>query len=475
MARPAPGPRLFAGDRIKQLRIQLGLSQSAMAARIAISTSYLSQIENGDRPITEPVLARLSRSFPRHWGDIDAEEDSVAMLAAIDAAVDPVVPAEALTPEETARAYRQQPRLARRMAALHAALRRSHEQLRVLDDKVETRGTAGTQLPWEEVRDWFQDAGNYIDALDRAAEALSFELDPLPHQITTLARRLKIKHGVDIRPESAEANGAELRAFDQQRGVLTIDVAQPPESRAFQAAHQLARLENAALIEQIVQNAALQSEAARQLLRVGLANYAAGALLMPYNIFRETAHRVRHDIDRLRRHFSVSFEQACHRLSTLQRPGRQGIPFFFCRIDMAGNITKRHSATRLRFAQFGGTCPLWAVHEAVSIPDRILVQLAETPDGIRYVSMAKGLVKPTASYRRAPRRYAVALGCEIEHAADFIYGDGLDLTGVHSATPIGSSCRICPRRDCDQRAFPPVARTIIVDPDSRSLVPYSFE
>jgi predicted transcriptional regulator len=209
-------------------------------------------------------------------------------------------------------------------------------------------------------------------------------------------------------------------------------------------------------------------------LSVGLANYAAGALLMPYTRFRAAALDSRHDIDRLRQQFGVSFEQACHRLSTLQRPHEQGLPFFFCRVDMAGNITKRHSATRLQFARYGGACPLWIVHEAVAIPDRILVQLAELPEGIRLVSMAKGLVKATASYLRPPRRYAVALGCEITHAADFIYADHLDLHGDTAATPIGISCRICPRQVCEQRAFPPAGRMIEVDPDRRFTVPYSF-
>jgi predicted transcriptional regulator len=137
---------------------------------------------------------------------------------------------------------------------------------------------------------------------------------------------------------------------------------------------------------------------------------------------------------------------------------------------MAGNITKRHSATRFQFARFGGACPLWIVHEAVAIPDRIVVQHAETPDGVRYVSMAKGLVKPSGSFTRTPRRYAVTLGCEADHAADFVYADALDRTAP--PTPIGISCRLCPRDDCDQRAFPPADRDISVDPDLRGTVPY---
>jgi hypothetical protein len=266
-----------------------------------------------------------------------------------------------------------------------------------------------------------------------------------------------------------------FRNFDPEMRHLSIDVGQPVESQRFQLAHQLAALAFKNEIAAVVEEAKLRSAAARQLLFIGLSNYAAGALLMPYQAFRDMARSVRHDIDRLRQHFGVSFEQACHRLSTLQRPDARGVPFFFCRVDMAGNITKRHSATRLQFARFGGACPLWVVHEAVAIPDRILVQLAETPDGVRYVSMAKGLVKPTGSYDRSPRRYAVGLGCEIEHAREFVYADGFDIHAERAAVPIGVSCRLCPRPDCDQRAFPPSDRTITINPDQRTAVPYTID
>jgi predicted transcriptional regulator len=223
-------------------------------------------------------------------------------------------------------------------------------------------------------------------------------------------------------------------------------------------------------IAAIVAQSGLEAPEARRLLEIGLANYATGALLMPYAAFRSAARSMRHDIDLLSRRFGVSFEQACHRLSTLQRQGAAGIPFYFCRVDMAGNITKRHSATRLQFARFGGACPLWHVHEAAANSDRILVQHAETPDGVRYVSMAKGLVKPSGRFARLSRRYAVVLGCEAVHAAEFVYADAIDRAGA--ATPIGISCRLCPRPDCDQRAFPPTDRRIAVDPLTRRTVPY---
>ena len=465
MVEPGNRARIFAGDRVRALRARLSLSQGALARRLGISTSYLSQIESGDRPLTGGVLAALARAFPLDWVDVAPEEESALLVAALEAGGDPSVPAALLDEDTARRGAKQQPPLARRMVALHAALRRSQEQLRVLDDRVDAQGQAPNLLPWEEVRDWFQASGNYIDPLDRFAEGLGEDLP-------ALEERLAAAHGVRV---VDRGDAAPLRAYDADAALLTIDAAQPIETRRFQLAHQLIRLEAAALIEGIVAEAPLRSDAARDLLRVGLANYGAGALLMPYARFRAAARARRHDVDALRQQFGVSFEQVCHRLSTLQRPGQPGVPFFFCRIDMAGNITKRHSATRLQFAQYGGACPLWIAHEAVAIADRILVQVAEMPDGSRYVSMAKGLVKATASYRRVPRRYAVVLGCEVEHAASFVYGDGLDLAGAEAATPIGPSCRICPRRDCDQRAFPPAGRDLLVDPDRRGVVPYRFE
>lgn len=458
--------RLFAGHRVRDLRRRLGLPQAALAARLGVSVSYLSQIENEERPLTPPVLIALSREFPDLWGDVGTDDDTAELVRAIEAATDSSIGAAPLDPAAVQRGVEKHPALARRMIALHDAWRRAQAQLRVLDDKVESGAGRDGSLPWEAVRDWYQAEGNYIDPLDRAAEALAESFDH-PRAIED---RLRGWHGIAI--DEARDDDTRLSRFDPHARRLVISGVLPPESRAFLLAQRLAALEFANEMRAVADASGLAAPEARELLALGLANYAAGALLMPYTRFRDAARTLRHDIDRLRQRFGTSFEQACHRLSTLQRPGAQGIPFFFCRVDMAGNITKRHSATRLEFARFGGACPLWVVHEAVAIPDRILTQLAETPDGARYVIMAKGLVKPSASYDRPPRRYAVALGCEEAHAAEFVYADGLRPGGV--ATPIGTSCRICPRGDCDQRAFPPAASEIRIDPDVRAPVPYSF-
>ena len=459
--------RLFAGSRLRAIRTERRLKQSELAATLAISTSYLSQLENDDRPLTPALIERLSRAFPLDWREIGAGDAETRLAALRDANADPLF-AEPVDSAHLARFAEQQPMLAERFIALHEAYRRAGQRLAMVDEALSAETGSIARLPWEEVRDWFHLENNYVDSLDRAAESLADQLGGLSPETGAIEAFLRDALSVSL----VYSGQAGLRSFDPEMGHLTIDPGQPSESRRFQLAHQLAALALKDEIAAVVENARLNSAASRQLLFVGLCNYAAGALLMPYRRFRSAARAVRHDIDRLAQQFGVSFEQACHRLSTLQREDALGVPFFFCRVDMAGNITKRHSATRLQFARFGGACPLWIVHEAVAIPDRILVQLAETPDGVRYVSMAKGLVKPSGSYDRAPRRYAVALGCEAEHAHEFVYADGLDLAADRAATRIGISCRICPRADCDQRAFPPSDRPISVDPDSRGVVPY---
>ena len=461
--------RLFAGERLKALRAERGLSQGAMGELLGISPSYLSQLEHDDRPLTPVLVERLSRAFPLDWREIGAGDAETRLAALREANADPLFP-EALDAAQLARFAEQQPALAERFVALHEAYRRAGQRLQMIDEALTADTAGGPRLPWEEVRDWFHLAGNYVDGIDRAAEALAGKLGGLSPATGAIEAYLRDALSVSL----IYSGQAGLRSFDAEMGHLTIDPGQPGESRRFQLAHQLAALALKDEIAEVVEGAALRSAASRQLLFVGLCNYAAGALLMPYRRFRTEARALRHDIDQLAGAFGTSFEQTCHRLSTLQREDMRGVPFFFCRVDMAGNITKRHSATRLQFARFGGACPLWIVHEAVAIPDRILVQLAETPDGVRYVSMAKGLVKPSGSYARAPRRYAVALGCEAEHASEFVYADGLALTAASAATRIGISCRICPRADCDQRAFPPSDRTISVDPDHRGVVPYAI-
>ncbi len=469
----ARGTRLFIGPKVRQLRLDNRMDQRAMAQTLGISVSYLSQLENDDRPLTAKVKAALASAFPLDWSSFDERQEEQLLGAFNWALSDPATGASPPDPDRAERLHLQFPDFAARFVDLHHALRQTRQRLAMTEEAIGMDAAPAARASWELVRDWFHEAGNYVHALDVAAEDMHAELGLNGgNNGARLAQALSERH--DCHSRLSETDATTLRAYDADSHVLTVSAALPVPSRAFQLANQLMQFELGAEMRQIAADAQLGDPVADELLLLGLANYAAGALIMPYGAFRASARELRHDIDPLSRVYGTSFEQACHRLSTLQRAGQRGIPFFFCRIDMAGNITKRHSATRLQFARFGGGCPLWAAHEAVAIPDRIVVQLAEMPDGVRYVCMAKGLVKPSGSYARAPRRYAVAIGCEAEHAANFVYADGLRLADEAATMPIGPGCRLCPRQGCDQRAFPPLDRPIRIEPGHRGIVPYHF-
>lgn len=206
--------------------------------------------------------------------------------------------------------------------------------------------------------------------------------------------------------------------------------------------------------------------------RIGLANYFAGALIMPYTRFLREAQALRYDIQRLQYRFGSSFEQVCHRLSTMQRPELPGIPFFLVKTDIAGNVLKRSSVTRFRFASFGGPCPLWNVYRAFSQPGRLLVQVARTPDQVTYLNIARTVGREGGSYLSRPRNVAIVIGCEVAYAGQTIYSTGLDLHDPAIADPIGPGCRACERTDCRHRAVPPATQALDVGTVERGVVPY---
>jgi XRE family transcriptional regulator, fatty acid utilization regulator len=466
-------PKLFIGPKVRSLREARGWRLETCARRLGVSISYLSQIEANQRPVTSRVLMALVETFDAPASAFDADDDQRLIADLREAIADAGLGGSPPPLSELRAAAIHAPSLARLYLDLHRAYHRLDERLKTTEEAValDEMGAASAQLPYEEVRDFFHYTDNYLHALDAAAEALAGRVGlPTASALDrVLESYLAEAFGVRVAYVAEEEL---LHRFEPGSGVLALNAAHPPETRAFQMAYHLAARELSPLIEAELAAAGLKSAAAAAICRISLTNYAAGALVMPYEQFRSAAQALRHDIDALALRFQSSIEQTCHRLSTLQRPGARGIPFYFVRIDLAGNITKRHSATRFQFARFGGACPLWNVHEAFGHDGKTLVQLAEMPDGVRYLCMAWSVQKRSGSHQAPPRRYALGLGCEARYSDALIYSDGLDLKGP--ATPIGVSCRICERDACPQRAFPPVDRGFRVPRHERAVVPFSL-
>ncbi|MFE7139124.1 short-chain fatty acyl-CoA regulator family protein [Streptomyces sp. NPDC057644] len=496
--------KTYAGARLRRLREERGLSQAELARMLAISPSYLNQMEHDSRPLTVPVLLRLTEAFGVDPGFF-SERDTARVLADLREALADEVGAARVSAAELSELASRLPGVANVLLDLG---RRNQALAGRLAEAAELRGGGGPELPrspHEEIREFFYRRQNYLHDADLAAEELAAEIGVRPGEVVrALSARLTERHGIrlataddraggpgtgafrgrsDRRPEGGGGRAADtgrphradtgrLHHYDPDARVLYLSGRLRPGQQAFRMATQLALLEYGPEIDRLASEDYDESSATWPLARIGVANYVAGALILPYRAFHTAAEEVRYDIERLTDRFGLGYETVCHRLSTLQRPRLRGVPFSFVRVDRAGNMSKRQSATGFHFSRAGGTCPLWNVYEAFAAPGRIHVQIAAMPDGQRYLWTARAVTRHRGGWGEPGKTFAIGLGCEIRHAGRLVYSDGLDLDNDSAATPIGMGCRICERLDCPQRAVPPLGQPLAIDENSSTFVPY---
>ncbi|MEV7562406.1 short-chain fatty acyl-CoA regulator family protein [Streptomyces sp. NPDC089795] len=458
--------KTYAGARLRRLREERRMTQADLARVLGISPSYLNQMEHDSRPLTVPVLLRLTEAFGVDPGFF-SERDTSRMVADLREALANEVAEARVSSSDLAE-------LATRMPAVAAVLldlgRRGQLLAERLADAAEGRGgpAEAPRSPHEEIREFFYRRQNYLHDTDLAAEDLAREIGIRPGDvIRALTHRLADRHGVRI-----SADSDRLHHYDVDGRALHLSSRLRPGQQAFRMATQLALLEYGDELDRLAAEDFPAGSEARPLARIGIANYFAAALILPYTAFHAAAEEFRYDIERLTDHFGIGYETVCHRLSTLQRPRLRGVPFSFVRVDRAGNMSKRQSATGFHFSRAGGTCPLWNVYEAFAAPGRIHVQVAAMPDGQRYLWTARAVTRHRGGWGEPGKTFAIGLGCEIRHASRLVYADGLDLDNTAAATPIGMGCRLCERLDCPQRAVPPLGRALAVDENSSTFVPY---
>jgi predicted transcriptional regulator/transcriptional regulator with XRE-family HTH domain len=449
--------RTLIGPIVRRLRTERALSQQALSTRLGISPSYLNLIEHDQRAVTASLLIKLAETLRVDIGDLSGSQERKLELRLREAFSDPLLGADAVPETEIAAMAGNSPHAARAALALYRAWRVAREDASGMALPSGTR----VLLPNEEARDFFDDRANHFPTLEEAADAISIALGRVaPAEMNhAIAERLRRVHGLTV--TVTPLDGA-LRRYDPATRGLALSENLPRESRGFHMAFQLALLEAGDTIEALLRESNPTSTEAATLIRIGLLNYTAGALLMPYDAFLASARSLRHDVEALALRFGVSFEQACNRLSTLQRAGARGIPFFFVRVDPAGNVSKRFTAAGYPFARYGGSCPRWIVHNAFAQPDSLLVQVAELPDGASYLCFARAVTRSAAKWGEPKAVHVVAMGCALSHVSDMVYADGLDLQ--RAKVEIGLSCRLCDRANCRSRAFPPLEHRLSLLP-----------
>ncbi|BBX04931.1 Cro/Cl family transcriptional regulator [Mycolicibacterium moriokaense] len=464
--------KTYVGSRVRQLRNERGYSQAALAQLLEISPSYLNQIEHDVRPLTVSVLQRITEVFGVDATFFASEDDTrlVAELREVTLDRDVAIDVDLA---EIADMVSSHPALARAMVNLHQRYRLTAAQLAAAteDRYADGSGSGAITMPHEEVRDYFYQRQNYLHELDTAAEDLTIRMRMHRAELTReLADRLTRVHGVRIRRRT-DLGGNVLHRYDPESKTLEISDHLSSGQTVFKMAAELAYLEFGDLIDRLVDEGNFTSHESTVLARLGLANYFAAATVLPYGQFHATAEDFRYDVERLSAFYSVSYETIAHRLSTLQRPSMRGVPLSFVRVDRAGNMSKRQSATGFHFSSSGGTCPLWNVYETFASPGKITVQVAQMPDGRNYMWVARTVERRAHRYGQPGKTFAIGLGCELRHAHRLVYSEGLDLSGDNS-TPIGAGCRVCERDNCPQRAFPALGRALDLDEHRSTVSPY---
>lgn len=441
-----------------------------MAADLEISPSYVNLIERNQRPVSADLLIRLSAVYGLDLSHLAGAGSDALFGELAGAFADPIFRQAGATREDAFDLAAGNPVLGEAVASLYRAWRTAQAEL------VEARAGRAPQDadPVEEARTFIQGSRNHFPPIDSAAERIAAELSASGASLfDALAARFKDRHGIKVRVLPDDVMVGAYRRLNRHAGELALSERLDNASRVFHLALQLSLIELQTPLDQTVNAARFTSDGGRRLSRAALANYAAAAIMLPYEAFLKSAKALSYDVEAIGRRFGASFEQVAHRLTTMQRPGAEGVAFFFVRVDAAGNMSKRFSGDVFPFARYGGSCPLWNIHETFRLPRRILTQIIELPDGSRYFSIARTVQGGVGGFKAPVAERAVALGCRLEDANALVYAQGVALADA-PATPIGLTCRLCERSDCAARAHPPLKRRLVIDEHNRLAAPFSF-
>ena len=463
--------KTFVGPQLRQLRRERHQTQAEMAKVLGISAGYVNLLENNERSLSLRLLMALTDNYGVDWRDIVADKTSNLLAELRSVIKDPMFSA---TPDltELRGAIDHAPRLVEQFLHLYDVHRNTLERLMRQGASITTDGLLATSAE-AVVHDFFRNNSNYFHDLEVAAEAMrAMEANEPDDIYATLKARLLNTHGIRINRRTIEEMTQALRVYDKENRVIYLSEALDYSNVLFQLAHVLCLIELRDLLNKLTAASKINAGTSLTRCHVELANYFAAAFLMPYEPFLREAEAMTYDVDRLAARFGVSFEQTCHRLTTLQRPGAQGVPFFFLRVDKAGNVTKRFNPTSFHLAEYGGACPVWKVHMAFRLAGVIIPQFVELPDGDRFFTINRTVDRPTVNFETQDHRLAVSLGCELKYAKKLGYAAAYNLDDDRIFSRIGINCHVCPRQACSQRAHQPLFMDLPLDTNRRGKTRY---
>ncbi len=465
--------KIFIGHKIKNLRNKLGLTQSAMANEIEISSSYLNLLEANQRPVTVKLLFKLGQKYNIDLKEFSDDDTGKIIVELNEVFSDPTFNKNKVSKKELKNLSEISPSIIQSILDLYSNYSKLREviQNNNINNQLDLK-----ENPLLKVRKFLENSQNHFPQLEFEAENFrsKAKIDNI-NIFYNLLNFLEKKHQIQVKIIPQNVIGKFLRQNDLHRKRLLLSEGLWESQRIFQICFQIALIEYEELIDDLIEKSNFKDKESIDILKISLAGYFAGAVMMPYENFLETANESRHDIDILCRRFSSSFEQVCHRLTTLNNKNNRGVPFFFLKVDEAGHISKRLSGAGIQFANNGGRCAKWIPHQAFRTPGKILSQYSELEEGQQFFTIAKTVSVPRSqTYINENPLFSVALGCEKRHTSNIMYADGIDARKPSVIVPIGLSCRTCEREFCQHRGEPPIGRSIKFDPNSKSIGHFEF-
>ena len=467
------------GSKIRKERRSRGLSQSELSKKLQISASYLNLLESGRRTITVPLLIKIGNELGISLKDLTIESNKRILSDVMDVLSNELFEDLDITNQDTTDFIGSNPNVAKALLTLNDSYKSLQEDMQNRFESMDINSASidkPSRLPVEIVSDFLQDNKNYFHTIELSSHALrekiGLDIGPNIGSGLKITNYLKKKHDVIVNIVPADQEGKSVKNFDSKNKILNLSEMLTYASRNFHLAYQVAYLEGEDLINKIIEDNNIISEDVVPLLKISLLNYFSSAMMMPYESFITSAKKYKYDIEILMHHYACSFEQVTHRLTNLQRPKNEGVPFHFLKTDIAGNVSKRFSLSGIHIPRHGGSCPRWNVYLAFLNPGKIQPQLSRMPDGRVFFCIARAFEKGIERHGMPRSFVSIGLGCDIQYAKELVYSNGIDLSNKQLQTPIGVSCRICPRIECQQRAFPPIDKGLKLDITYRGTSPY---
>lgn len=466
------------GFKIKNERRKKGISQSEMSGKLGISSSYLNLIKSGKRNVNVDLLLKASEFLEIDLKDLSKKEDANLYHDVLELLGENIFEDLDITNLEVKDLANNSPLVAKALIRLGDFYKKQNKEIyskieSISEDNIKSLKST---FPGEVVADFLQDNKNYFPELEDYASKVFKSINQKNRaRHVLLLDYLKDKHKIEVIDIVPSEKENFTKKFDESAKKLYLSDYLTLETKKLYVAYQIAQMEAMDIINKYLESYPFQNEESKKLTTISLTNYAAAAMLMPYNLFHEACYKHRYDLELLQHSFATSFEQVAHRVTCLQNPKLKGIPFHMLRVDIAGNISKRLSLSGIQIPRYGGACPRWNIHSAFITPGKIQAALSKMTDGERYVCIARTIEKGIGRHGVYRSIVSIGLGCQVKYAKDFVYSDQLNLNDDKAAIPIGVNCRTCTRVDCQQRAFPPLNKSFKIDLNKRGVSVYVSE